>query len=141
MPRSFAMQLLALAVFVVFLNRVFGFPTPKATIAKSASSDIAFGTALFIFMVLGMFAQFLYRYFSNPRTKREAFDWGLFIAPLFASPIIFIPLLAAMQNAEVDLTQLTAPRMMIFLVAFQNGFFWKEFFDKRQRELTVHESP
>ena len=58
----------------------------------------------------------------------------MFIAPVFASPIVFIPLLTAFQNANVDLNRLTVPKLLIFFVAYQNGFFWKEFFDLKQRE-------
>ncbi len=43
-------------------------------------------------------------------------------------------LLAALQNADVDLENLTAPRMIVFLVAFENGFFWKEYFDHRRKD-------
>jgi hypothetical protein len=85
-------------------------------------------------MLLGMLSQFLYRRFERPQRLRPTWDWGMFIAPVFASPIVFIPLLAAFQNANIDLKDLTAPRLMIFFVAYQNGFFWKEFFDRKQRE-------
>jgi hypothetical protein len=47
--------------------------------------------------------------------------------------MVFIPLLAAVQGADLRLEELTAPRMMIFFVAFQNGFFWKNFFDQKQK--------
>jgi hypothetical protein len=85
-------------------------------------------------MLLGMGAQFLYRHFEQPQRKRRKFDWGVFLAPVSASPIVFLPLLASFQNSEVDLSKLDVPRLMIFFVAFQNGFFWKEHFDQRQRE-------
>jgi hypothetical protein len=85
-------------------------------------------------MLLGMAAQYGYNRFEQPKAERKAFDFGLFIAPIFASPIIFIPLLAALQNADLDLTRLTTPKMMVFFVAFENGFFWKEYFDHRRLE-------
>ena len=56
---------------------------------------------------------------------------------MFAAPIILIPLLAAFQGADIDLAKLTTPRIMMFCVAFQNGFFWKEFFDRKQKEVEV----
>ena len=86
-------------------------------------------------MLLGMLAQYGYNYFVTPKSDRKAFDLGVFIAPVFASPVVFIPLLAALQNADIDLTALTIPRMMVFLVAFQNGFFWKDFFDRQRQTL------
>lgn len=127
-------QTLLIIGFTVFLNILFGFPFPSAAVAKSPSSDLAVATALFVSMILGMLAQFLYSHFTLRKGERKDFDWGLFVAPLFASPIVFLPLLSALQNADVDLTHLTAPRLMVLLVAFQNGFFWKELFDKRRRE-------
>lgn len=132
--RLLLLEVLAILGFAGLLNVLFEFPAPTTTVAKSPSSDLAVATALFVSMFLGMLAQFLYNHFAAPEKERKSFDWGLFVAPLFASPIVFIPLLAAMQNADIDLTRLTAPRLMVFLVAFQNGFFWKEFFDKKRKE-------
>jgi hypothetical protein len=90
---------------------------------------------LYLFMVVGMICQYLYSLLIQPRKQRPPFDWGNFLAPLFASPIVSIPMLVAFQNSEIDLTQLTLPRVMVFVVAFQNGFFWKEIFESRRRSL------
>jgi hypothetical protein len=54
--------------------------------------------------------------------------------PVLASPIVFIPLLASLQNADPDLSRIDVPGFMIFVVAFENGFFWKEYFDNRKRK-------
>jgi hypothetical protein len=133
--RAFAVEMAAIVAFVVFLNRLFGFPFPPSDIAaKGKSDDFLLAGALFICMLLGMLSQFLYRRFEKPPGIRQPWNWGMFIAPVFASPIVFIPLLAAFQNANIDLKELTAPRLMIFFVAYQNGFFWKEFFDRKQRQ-------
>ena len=131
--RGFAFELVAIVAFAVFLNRLFDFPFSPPVAAKG-SSDFLLAGALLICMLLGMLSQFLYRRFERPQRLRPTWDWGMFIAPVFASPIVFIPLLAAFQNANIDLKDLTAPRLMIFFVAYQNGFFWKEFFDRKQRE-------
>jgi hypothetical protein len=63
------------------------------------------------------------------------FDFGMFVAPVFASPIVFIPLLAALQNTPaITGTQgFSAVNLMVFFVAFENGFFWKEYFDHRRK--------
>jgi hypothetical protein len=131
----FFVEGLCIIAFTLLLRMLFGFPTPRVTVAKSASSDLALGIALFLFMVFGMLAQFLFDRLSVPQRERKRFDWGLFLAPLFASPVVFIPLLAAFQNADIDLTHLTTARFMVFLVAFQNGFFWREVFDKLRERL------
>jgi hypothetical protein len=134
--RAFALELAAIVAFAVFLNLLLGFPfSPSRVAAKGKpEDDFVLAGALFICMLLGMMSQFLYRRFERPQGLRPTWDWGMFVAPVFASPIVFIPLLAAFQNANIDLKDLTAPRLMIFFVAYQNGFFWKEFFDRKQRE-------
>ena len=131
----FFVEGLCIAAFALLLRMVFGFPTSRVTVVKSASSDLAVGIALFLFMVCGMLAQFLFDRFSAPQRERKQFDWGPFLAPVFASPVVFIPLLAAFQNADIDLTHLNTARFMVFLVAFQNGFFWREVFDKQRERL------
>jgi len=133
--RNLAFACIAVAAFSIFLHELFGFPTQSKAVAKGGGSDLPVAVALFICMLLGMAAQFLYSHFVVPASERKPFDFGLFIAPIFASPVVFIPLLAAFQNNDIDLTTLTIPRMMVFLVAFQNGFFWKDFFDRQRREL------
>lgn len=94
----------------------------------------AFAAVLYLCVVLGMLAHAVYRRFDEPRATRLPLDWATFVKPLLASPIVAIPLLAAMQNAEVDLNRMDTARLMVFLVAFENGFCWKEIFDRRRRE-------
>jgi len=89
--RVFLLQVGGLAVFVAFLNVLFGFPVPQTVVGKGATED-----------------------------------WMLAIA--------FIPLLASFEGAGINLRNSPSPRLMIFLVAFQNGFFWKEYFDSRKKK-------
>jgi hypothetical protein len=133
--RPFGMSLVALAVFSVFLNRWFGFPFPNPLVNKG-SNDLKLAGAMAFSMITGMFFQYLFSHFERPERYRPKWDWGCFIAPVFASPIIFIPLAGAFSSADVDLTlnRMTLPRLMIFLVAFENGFFWKAYFDLRRKE-------
>lgn len=131
--RLFVFQAVGVAAFVGLLYWLF--PPRGYLIAKGTSQDLLFVAALYTCMAAGMIAQFLHRHFERPKRQRRKFDWGVFVAPVFASPIIFIPLLAAMQDAQVDLERITTARLMIFFVAFQNGFFWKEYFDHRRREI------
>lgn len=132
--RSFWFEVAGLAVFAALLNRLFGFPFSSGVVAKGPGQDLVLASALYICMLLGMFAQYAYDIFEKPLKRRLKWDWGLFWRPFFASPIVFIPLLTAFQGAGVDLRSLTVPRLMIFCVAFQNGFFWRQFFDRKQRE-------
>ncbi len=127
--RSTGLALSAIVILAFLLNRLFGYPFSPTVVAKSPRNDLILALALYICMLAGMMCQFLFRRFSLPRRRRGKWDLGLFLAPIFASPVVFIPLLAAFSNADIRLENLPGPRLMVFLVAFQNGFFWKEFFD------------
>lgn len=133
----FLLEAIGLLLFVAVLRWLFGFPMPSGNaVPKGPADDFALGAALFVAMLFGMLGQVLYRHFSVPASlrRRRRIDWGRFLAPVCASPIVFMPLMVSLQNANIDLQALTAPRMMIFLVAFQNGFFWKEHFDRQYLE-------
>jgi hypothetical protein len=123
---------LGLAVFSFFLNRQFGFPVTRV-VAMGPQQDLALWAALYLCMLAGMFAQYAYRHFEQPRRHRTKWDGGLFIAPVFASPIVFVPLATSCISAGLDFSKPTAAKFMIFFVAFQNGFFWKEFFDLKKK--------
>ncbi len=92
---------------------------------------------LLVCMLVGMLSQVFYQHFSLPRKRRlrKKIDWGQFFAPACASPIILVPLMVTLQNANIDFKAMTVPKMMIFFIAFQNGFFWKALFDRKQKEL------
>jgi hypothetical protein len=94
---------------------------------------------MFISLVLGMLAQFAYRRFSQPRGTRSPFDFGLFVAPVFTSPLVFGPILVAFQNASFDPNDRALASLSLLIIAFQNGFCWKEFFDNR-RERGNHDN-
>jgi len=131
-------MLIAIAIwigaFAFLLNQLFGFPGTRV-VAMGLREDLALWVALYICMAAGMLAQYLYRHFERPRRNRTKWDWGLFFAPVFASPIVFIPLATTFISAGIDLKSFTAAKSMIFFVAFENGFFWKEFFDLRRKEV------
>ena len=44
-------------------------------------------------------------------------------------------MMPALQNVDMDLMSMNAPRIMVFFVAFENGFFWKGYLAKRQEEV------
>ena len=93
----------------------------------------AFLAALYVSMLLGMASNYLYGLLSTTKSARLPFDARNFFAPMIISPLVFIPLLGAFQNSYVDLADLTGPKLMIFIVSFENGFFWKHIYDSRQR--------
>jgi hypothetical protein len=130
--RAFLVQAAALAVSILILWRMFR-PSQQVISKGVGRHDLPLVILLYVFMLLGMMAQYLYTRFEQPKRLRKKFDLGLFAAPVFASPIVFIPLLAALQNADVDIENLDRVKVMVFLVAFENGFFWKEYCDHRRK--------
>jgi hypothetical protein len=97
-------------------------------------NQTGFVIVLYVCMLLGMASHYFYTLLLKPKRDRDPFDLGALLAPVFASPLVFIPLLGAFQNSQVDLATLTLPKMMVFFVAFENGFFWKEVVDNRRKE-------
>lgn len=90
----------------------------------------------YVSMLLGMVAQYGYAQGERGR-RRFKFEPVSFLMPIFASPIVFIPLL----SIATDLTTagaFTQAKVMVYLVAFQNGFFWKSFFEQ-QRQRAVEQ--
>ena len=134
--RRFALQMIPLAVGIWFLNKHFGFPSFDTLQSRGPddNDEIFFLIILYGSMILGMGCHYLYDRFDQPKHKRKEFDLGLFIAPVLISPIIFIPLFGALQNVDVDMDQLNSSIMMTFFVAFENGFFWKAYFDAKRKE-------
>jgi len=109
------------------LHAAFGFPAATEAIAKGVPSQQLWSVVgLYLAMSTGMLAQHLYGRFMKAPSARPKFNLGSFIAPLFVSPIVFIPLFASLQTVE--------PReqasLMALLVAFENGFFFKNYVDQ-----------
>ncbi len=135
--RLLSLHLLILCVFS-FLVWLF-YQRSGVLTARGGGRDneLAFIIGLYAFMFAGMLAHSGYRRFVHPQTQKSPFDFGMFIAPVFASTFVFIPLLASLQNDAINLEGMAATKMMIFFVAFENGFLWKEYFDSRRMEKAV----
>jgi hypothetical protein len=94
--RQLAIGLITISGFAAFLNRLFGFPF--STTRAMGPQDMAFGAALYLGMLAGILSQYVYRRLASPARRRPNWDWGLFFGPVFASPIVFIPLWAAFEG-------------------------------------------
>jgi|SRR5271165_2690750 len=135
--KRLVLQLLLLIGLFFALHAIFGFPKAllrpeDATVSKGsegAAADWPIYVIAYISMLAGMFCQYLYTRFSREEAQRPPFDWGSFIAPVFVSPIIFVPLCSTLGVGEHAETG----RYMIFLIAFENGFFFKGYFDQRSQ--------
>ena len=135
-PKPFLVSIAALAALAVLLHRLFGFPFAFSFSASKAlaPNELPVIGVLFACMLAGMLAHWLFVWLETPQRKRPGFDAGHFLMPVLVSPVIFIPLLASQQNADLNLSRFDIPRFMVLLVAFENGFFWKEYFDNRKRK-------
>lgn len=133
--RGLFLHLVGIAGALVFLRWYFGFPSARPIPSPRGEEglDAVLVLALYGCMLLGMLAQYAFKRFERPQARRKKFDVGVFLAPVFASPVVFIPLLAALQKVELDFSRIDAAAVMVFFVAFQNGFFWKEYFDHRSQ--------
>jgi chromate transport protein ChrA len=104
---------------------------PKAMQTRSPDEVVAI-IVCYASMVLGMMAEYGYAQAERGNKKLE-FDLMSFLMPIFASPIVFIPLLTLTSEVAFG-GAFTRPKLMVYLVAFQNGFFWKSFFEQRRAE-------
>jgi len=133
-----AFKLLA-GLVLVLLGLVAGLAAPSLRLladgieVKGDESELPWGLIglLYLALVAGMAAQ--YAFLKSPRAR---FHWTVFLKPFLASPIVFLPLLAALED-QLAGGPWTLPRLMLVFVAFQNGFFWKTFFDAQAGKLQV----
>jgi hypothetical protein len=105
---------------------------PDTTIETKGTIQEGVAVALcYLSMLLGMIAQYFYKQ-AERGDKTFSFAPLEFMMPIFASPIVFIPLLTITEEMALS-GAFTKAKLMVYLVAFQNGFFWKSFFDQRQK--------
>ena len=108
---------------------------PSAMQTRGASDEIVAIAICYMSMVFGMMAEYGYAQ-AERGNKRLEFDIMSFLMPIFASPIVFIPLLTLTSEVAIG-GAFTRPKLMVYLVAFQNGFFWKSFFEQRRAEAKI----
>jgi hypothetical protein len=130
------LALLALLAYVWALHLFLGFPSSPTAVAKGTESEPSQAPlvlALFFLMVLGMLADYLYSYLDAAKGSVH-FEWRSFLKPIIVSPLVFVPLAGSLQNENVDLSHFTIPVLMLFLVAFENGFLWRGYFERKVRD-------
>jgi H+/Cl- antiporter ClcA len=126
--------IVALVLYLVVLHLAFGFPSFSNGLAKGPEPDLRpLVLVLFVCMVLGMAAEYLYHYLDAKPAQRK-FDWGSLVKPFLVSPLVFVPLAASLQAANVDLSTFNIPLLMLYLVAFENGFLWRGYFARKLAE-------
>jgi hypothetical protein len=128
--------LVLLSVGVYFITVTHFLPRDVTLDAKGSGEDPRFWAAiiaLLVCVILGMLAETMYSWLDRkPAQRRKSFDWPGTIKPLLVSPLILIPTVAAFQNANIDLTRLGFPWLMMLLAAFEKGFLWRHYLKKQQ---------
>ena len=115
---------LLLAGFLLLLNRITGFPAPSSQQAFGGVSPLTAIGLMFLCTMLGIMAHYVFY-------LKGKFSWPEFLKPLVISPIVFLPLVGSVQS----LTGLESVQMISFaILAFQNGFFWKEVFGRVEKK-------
>jgi len=126
------LSVVVLEILVYFLNRKFGYPFYVQRMGPAVETNIAIIFS-YLCMVLGMVAQYFYRQ-AEGGGRRLKVELAPFLMPIFASPIVFIPLLAIIQDTARSGDAFAKAKIMLCLVAFQNGFFWKDIFDRQRQK-------
>lgn len=129
------LSLIVLEIIVYFLNRKFGYPflvESKGPVEETVAIVLSY-----LCMVLGMVAQYFYRQ-AESSGRGLKIEIAPFLMPIFASPIVFIPLLAIIQDTTMGGGAFAKAKIMLYLVAFQNGFFWKDIFDRQRMKTAVN---
>jgi hypothetical protein len=132
-PLTLIAHFAALALYLAVLHWTFGFPSVAGAESKSGETDALVFPAIVLYMyvamVLGMICEYVYHYLDGAPGDRH-FELGSLIKPVLVSPLVFIPLASSLQAANLDLT-FGIPRVMLFLVAFENGFLWRGYFSRK----------
>ena len=125
-------RVIVLTLLIVAVSAWIVYSAAPATAGTRGDGDTATLIISYVAMILGMTAHTLYAEAEKAR-KRLRFRWLPFLMPILASPIVFIPLVSIAGEVPAVGGAFTQAKVMVYLVAFQNGFFWKHFFDQRMQ--------
>ena len=122
----------AAAVGVMYSAVWYMSPAPFG--ARDGDSQTVAAVAIcYMSMLLGMMAEYVYTQ-AEKEQSRLTFNPMTFVMPILASPIVFVPLLTIAGQVDAP-ALLSRAKLIVYLVAFQNGFFWKNFFERRRRAV------
>lgn len=115
-------EAMILSLVVLILHLTTGFPESIKTFGSfNPESTILL---MLVSVVLGMTANYFFH-------LKKGFNWLTFIKPLFISPIVLLPLIGTVNETALQPVQLFS----LMFIAFQNGFFWKEVYNKAQKSI------
>lgn len=121
--KRFVIQAVILVGVIVFLKVTTGFPAPRVAFG-GVTPVIAIGI-MFVCTLIGIAAHYYYY-------MKGKFAWRTFLKPFIISPIVLLPLIGSVQGTS----GLEPIQMVSFgILAFQNGFFWKEVFEHAKSQI------
>ena len=126
------------AMIVCVLGGIYFLTFPSTSGQTRGDAETPALVVSYIFMVLGMMAHYVYAKAEKGET-RLTIEWMRFLMPILASPIVFIPLVSIAGEVGATGHLFARAKLMVYLVAFQNGFFWKHFFDQRRSAIPTPE--
>lgn len=134
---KFIIQILLIVIVVVILHRYFGYFN---TIEEKSGMIIPeywtlFG--LYISTVFGIAGHHIFIQIRGieERKRKAKIKWRPLIKPLIISPIIFLAVMNQLEQIGGGGEGLKA-NIMQFILAFQNGFFWKTIFEQLEHKKT-----
>lgn len=127
--RLWAVTVSLCLVYVVWYST----PLPFQTRSGAHTNDGAAVAICYTAMLLGIATEYLYKRAERAH-DRPTFTPITFVLPVLASPIVFIPLLTIAGGVDTP-RLVSAAKLMVYFVAFQNGFFWRSFFEQRGRMI------
>lgn len=118
-----------LITVVIVLRVATGFPNPIRSFG--GLSPLIAIAIMFLCTLFGMSARYIFY-------QKDNFSWGKFLRPLVISPIILLPLFGTLQG----ISEFKPIQLLSFgILSYQNGFFWKEIFERVQRENVQRNTP
>lgn len=126
-------RVIILTLLVVALSAWIVYSVAPGTAGTRGEGDGATLIISYVAMVLGMTSHYVYVQ-AQQGAKKLKFNWLAFVMPILASPIVFIPLVSLAGEVPAVGGPFAQAKVMVYLVAFQNGFFWKHFFDQRKQD-------
>ena len=124
------LQFILLIILIAIISIITSFPSTDDRVALGNDSIIIKPwltvVSMYFFIIFGMISN----YFFHFKAKSD-FKLIKFLKPIFISPIILLPLIGVMQEGKIELMQYVS----FLLLSFQNGFFWKEIFNRTKSSM------
>ena len=123
-------------IFIYLLNRYFGYFNTIEIKGKITVGENLTLCGLYISTVLGILGHHIFIQIKglNSRGKQPKLKWVPLLKPLAISPIIFMAVLNQLNKMGTQANTLTAV-ITQFILAFQNGFFWREVFENAKTKI------